>query len=64
MPPARGSKIKPLALLVPYVMRYRWRAIGTYQPRLPAQVILRVDAGRAEDYWLGLFPAAQAVPAP
>ena len=43
---------------------YRWRAIGTYQPRLPARVILRVEAPRAADYWLGVFPAAQPVPAP
>jgi ATP-binding cassette, subfamily B, bacterial len=30
VPPARGSKIRPLALLVPYVMRYHSRAIAAF----------------------------------
>lgn len=44
---------------------YRCRALGSFGPRLPVHVIVRVDNGpRAEDYWLGLFPRGQAVPVP
>ena len=30
VPAARGGKIKPLALLVPYVLRYRYRALAAF----------------------------------
>jgi hypothetical protein len=44
---------------------YRCRAVVPFAPRAPARIILRVDSGpHAQDYWLGLFPSAQPIPAP